>query len=342
MGGFDALEKYYNKSTLEIKKEFREIIKNQLLQQSVEAKITENVKVTPSEIKSFFNNLSPDSIPTIGSEVEIGQIVKMPTINDAEKNKTKEKLNEIRERIMKGEDFSTLAILYSEDEGTASKGGELGFTNRGELDPAFEAAAFKLKVGEISPIIISKFGHHIIKLIERRGEMINVRHILIIPKVATADLLKAKLSLDTIYKKIKDDSITFEIAVRKYSDDPSKNNKGIIVNTATGTSKFQSDQLDVSMFYVIDKLKPGELSQPVPMKTEEGKQAYRILYLKTRTDPHRANMKDDYDKIQEVALKEKQNKEIEKWIKEKAAITYIHIIKEYLGCDFSYDWFVKP
>ncbi|HNW97291.1 MAG TPA: peptidylprolyl isomerase [Bacteroidales bacterium] len=342
MGGFDALEKYYNKTTLEIKADFREIIKNQLLQQQVEAKITDNVKVTPSEVKSFFNNLPVDSIPTISSEVEIGQIIKMPAISDAEKNKAKEKLNGIRDRILKGEDFSTLAIMYSEDDGTAAKGGELGFTSRGELDPTFEAAAFKLKEGEISPVVQSKFGYHIIKLIERRGEMINVKHILIIPKVATEDLLKAKLSLDTIYTKIKSDSITFEAAAKKYSDDPSKNNSGIMVNTETGTSKFEPDQLDVSLFYVIDKLKPGEMSLPVPMKTDEGKQAYRILYLKTRTEPHRANMKEDYDKIQEAALKEKQNEEVKKWIKEKAAITYIHIAKEYLGCDYTYDWFAKP
>jgi peptidyl-prolyl cis-trans isomerase SurA len=342
MGGFDALEKFYNKTTLEIKNEFREIIKDQLLQQTVEAKITDDIKVTPSEVKAFFNSLPADSIPTIGSEVEVGQIVKEPVISDAEKTKAKEKLTEIRDRILKGEDFSTLAILYSEDESTATKGGEVGFSNRGELDPDFEAAAFKLKEGEVSPIVLSEFGYHIIQLIERRGEMINVRHILIIPKVATEDLLAAKLSLDTVYEKLKSDSLTFEAAAKKYSDDPSKNNGGIMVNTETGTSKFEPDQLDVSVFYVIDKLKPGEYSQPVPMKTDEGKQAYRILYLKTRTDPHRANMKEDYDKIQEAALKEKQNEEVKNWIKEKAAVTYIHIIDEYLGCDFTYDWFAKP
>lgn len=342
LGGFDALEKFYNKTTLEIKKEFREIIEDQLLEQAVETKITTDVKVTPSEVKTYFNNLIPDSIPTIGSEVEVGQIVKLPTVSEDEKIKAKAKLTEIRDRIVKGEDFATLAILYSEDEVTAAKGGEVGFSDRGELDPDFEAAAFKLKEGEVSPIVLSEYGYHIIKLIERRGESINVRHILIVPKVATADLLAAKLSLDTVYDKLKADSITFEAAAKKYSDDASKNNGGIMVNTTTGTSKFEPDELDVSVFYIIDKLKPGEFSQPVPMKTDEGKQAYRILYLKTRTDPHRANMKDDYDKIQEAALAEKQNEEVKKWIKEKAAITYIYISKDYLGCDYTYDWFAKP
>lgn len=342
MGGYDALEKFYNKTTLEIKTEFREIIKNQLLQQQVESTITDDIKVTPSEVKAYFNSLDADSIPTIASEVEVGQIVKIPEISDAEKTKAKEKLSAIRDRILKGEDFATLAILYSEDAGTASKGGELGLTSRGELDPDFEAAAFKLKEGELSPIITSEFGYHIIKLIERRGEMINVRHILIIPKVATEDLLAAKLALDTVYQKIQADSITFEAAAKKYSDDPSKNNGGIMVNTESGTSKFKTDELDVSVFYVIDKLKVGENSQPVPMKTDDAKQAYRILYLKSRTDPHRANMKDDYDKIQEAALTEKQNEAVKKWIKQKTAITYIHIANEYLGCDFTYDWFAKP
>lgn len=342
MGGYDALEKFYNKTTLEIKNEFREIIKDQLLEQEVESKITEDVKVTPSEVKTFFNSMPADSIPTISSEIEVGQIVKLPAVSETEKEKAKEKITEIRDRIIKGEDFATLAILYSEDESTASKGGEVGFSDRGDLDPDFEAAAFKLKEGDVSPVITSKYGYHIIKLIERRGESINVRHILIIPKVATADLLAAKLSLDTVYDKLKADSMTFEAAAKKYSDDASKNNGGIMVNTTTGTSKFTTDELDVSVFYVIDKLKVGEYSQPVPMKTDEGKQAYRILYLKSRTDPHRANMKDDYDKIQEAALKSKQNEEVKKWIKEKAAITYIHINKDYLGCDFDYDWFAKP
>ncbi len=339
MGGDAELEKYYNKTILEIKTEFRSIIKDQLLQQTMESKITENVKVTPSEVKMFYNNMPKDSIPIVSSVVEVGQIVKMPKVNEAEKNKAKEKLNEIRERILKGEDFATLAALYSEDEGTSSKGGELGLTSRGELDPDFEAAAFKLKEGEISPIVLSQFGYHIIKLIERRGEMINVRHILIKTKVATEDLLKAKLSLDTIYELIKADTITFEKAAAKYSNDPSKANGGLLVNTETGTSTFKPDQLDESVFFVIDKMKVGEISHPVPMKTEDGKQAYRLLYLKSRTDPHRANMKADYDYIQTAALKQKQNKVIEQWIKKKAALTYIHISDEYKDCKFNYQWF---
>jgi len=338
MGGDAELEKYYNKSIIEIKDDFRDLIKNQLLQQTMESKITENVKITPSEVKTYFRSLHKDSIPTISSVLEAGQIVKMPVVSEAEKTKAKEKLIAIRERILKGEDFSTMAVLYSEDIGTASKGGELGFTERGDLDPDFEAAAYKLKEGEVSPVVLSKFGYHIIKLVERRGETINVKHILIQSKVATEDLLKAKLSLDSIYDKIMSDSITFEKAAFKYSDDPTGVNGGIIINKEEGTSKFQPEQLEASVFFVIDKLKPGEISKPVPMTTEEGKQAYRILYLKSRTEPHLANLKDDYDYIQTAALSEKKLKIIEEWIQKKAAKTYIRIDENYKKCKFTYQW----
>lgn len=339
MGGDDNLEKYLGTTILEFKNEMRDNQKNQLIQQKVQATITENIKVTPSDVKEFFNNLAKDSIPTISSVVEVGEIVKIPKVSEAEKEIAREKLEGYRQRILKGESFATLAIMYSEDEGTASDGGETGLTKRGEFDPAFEAAAFKLKEGEISPVIMSEYGYHIIQLIERRGEMINVRHILIKTKVATEDLLKAKQSLDTIYTKISSGEMTFEAAAKKYSDDPTKVNGGLMVNTATGTSKFEPTQLDQSVFFIIDKLKVGEFSQPVPMKTDDGKQAYRILYLKSRTEPHLANMKDDYDYIQEAALKAKENKAIAAWIKKKAAETYIHIAEEYKSCDFTNEWF---
>jgi peptidyl-prolyl cis-trans isomerase SurA len=341
MGGEEQLEKYLNQTITEFKAEMHDNMENALLQQNMETKITENVKVTPSEVKAFFNNLTADSIPTVSSVVEVGEIVIMPKVSDAEKEKAKTKLTGIRDRILKGEDFSTMAVLYSEDEATSTKGGELGLTARGVFDPEFEAAAFKLKAGEVSPVILSEYGYHIIQLIERRGETINVRHILIKTKVATEDLLKAKQKLDTIYNLIKADSLSFEKAALKYSDDPSKTNGGLLVNTATGTSKFEPDELDATVFFVVDKMKVGDISQPVPMKTDDDKQAYRILYLKSRTEPHRANMKDDYDYIQNAALKQKQNAAVKAWIEKKAATTYIHVSDEYKNCPYTYNWFKK-
>jgi peptidyl-prolyl cis-trans isomerase SurA len=338
IGSQEKLEEYYNKSIVEIKSEFREAIKDQLLAQNMQQKITEDVKITPNEVKIFFNNIPKDSLPLIPSVVEIGQIVKQPPISTEETKYLKEKLNGFRDRVLKGENFSALAVLYSEDPGSAKKGGELGFFGKGEMFPEFEAASFSLKQNDVSPIIETKAGFHIIQLIERRGELINVKHILLMPKVSPEDLSKAKIALDTIYTSMDKKTISFSDAAVKYSDDPSKTNKGIMVNPQTGSSKFKPDELDPSIFFVIDKLKNGEFSKPVPMKTEDGKQAYRILYLKSKTEPHRANLKDDYDSVQEMALSEKKSKAISSWINTKSAATYINIVDEYKKCTFQNKW----
>ncbi|NVO03835.1 MAG: peptidylprolyl isomerase [Bacteroidetes bacterium] len=338
IGSQEKLEEYYNKSIVEIKFEFREAIKEQLLAQNMQSKITENIKITPSEVKTFYNNIPKDSLPLIPSVVEIGQIVKQPPLSIEETKYIKEKLTGFRDRVLKGENFSALAVLYSEDPGSAKKGGELGFFGKGEMFPEFEAASFALKANDVSPVIETKAGFHIIQLIERRGEMINVKHILLMPKVAPEDLSKAKISLDTIYAAMESKKISFADAALKYSDDPSKANKGIMVNPQSGSSKFKPDELDPSVFFVIDKLKNGEFSKPVPMKTEDGKQAYRILYLKSKTEPHRANLNDDYDSIQEMALNEKRSKAIAEWINVKAAATYINIVDEFKKCNFQSKW----
>jgi peptidyl-prolyl cis-trans isomerase SurA len=280
-----------------------------------------------------------DSIPLINSEIEVGEIVKQPVISTEEKNIIKDKLNKLRDEIIAGKDFAAMAVLYSEDPGSAKKGGELGFVSRGELYPEFEAVAFGLKGTEISQVIETKAGFHIIQFIERRGDRINVRHILMVPQVSADALLKAKNALDTVYTQIQSGIIKFADAALKYSDDPSKNNNGIMVNAQTSSSKFPTDDLDPSVFFVVDKLKVGEISKPVPMKTADGKQAYRILYLKSRTEPHRANLKEDYSYLQNRALISKQNEEVEKWIEKKVATTYIHINDDYKKCIFKHKWF---
>jgi len=335
----EAFEAYQGKTVMQFKEEFKDPIKEILLAQTAEGKITEDIKVTPSEVKSFVNDMPKDSIPLINSEVEVGEIVKQPVVSIEEKNIVKEKLNKLRDEIIAGKDFAAMAVLYSEDPGSANKGGELGFVSRGELYPEFEAVAFGLKGTDISQVIETKAGFHIIQFIERRGERINVRHILMVPQVSPEALLKAKNALDSVYTQIQSGSIKFADAALKYSDDPSKNNNGIMVNAQTSSSKFPTADLDPSVFFVVDKLKVGEISKPVPMKTADGKQAYRILYLKSRTEPHRATLKDDYSYLQNLALVSKQNDATEEWIEKKVATTYIHINDDFKACKFKHKWF---
>ncbi len=340
-GSKEKFEEFYKKSILEFKAEFRDIVKNQMLIQRMEEKITENIKVTPQEIKKYFNDIPKDSLPLIESEYEIGHIVRQPTVTKEEKAITKQRLEELRERIQKGENFSSLAVLYSEDPGSAKKGGELGMYGRGELYPEFEAVAFNLKKDEISPVIESKAGYHIIQLIERRGDYINARHILLIPKVSPYQLGKAKTYLDSVYTVMKDSAMKFSVAAMRFSDDPSKNNNGMIVNPSTGNTKFGADDIDPSIFFNVDKMKPGDISKPVLMKDAEGKQAYRILYLKARTSPHRANLKDDYDKIQNAALEKTKGEAIKKWVNDKISKTYLKIFEPYNKCKFENNWIKK-
>jgi len=338
VGSPDKLEEYFSKSVVEIKNDMREVIKEQLMIQEEQSKITRDITVTPSEVKTYFKKLPKDSIPEISSEIQIGIIVKIPVMGEPEKQEVKDKLKSMKERIKKGDDFATLAILYSEDPGSAKKGGELGMFKRGEMRPEFETAAFKLKPGEVSDVIETEDGYHIIQMIERRGEYINVRHILLQPRFSPLSLLKAKNTLDSIADLIDNKKVTFDDAVRIYSDDPSRNNGGLLINPATGESKFESGQLDPKIFFVIDKLKVGEISNPVLFKSDRGKEEYRLYFLKERTLPHKANLENDYARIQEVTLEKKRMKAMDDWIEEKAAKTSIRIIAPYMKCKFQREW----
>ncbi len=340
-GSRDKFEEFYKKSVLEFKNEFREIIRGQKMEQEMEGKITGSVTVTPSDVKKYFNNQDPDSIPLVPAEYEIGQIVRQPKIGQEEKEKVRQKLTELRDRILKGENFASLAVLYSEDPGSAKKGGELGSHGRGEFYPEFEAMAFSLQKDEISPIVETKAGFHILQLIDRKGDYVNVRHILIMPKVSVYDLANAKNFLDSVYTLIKEKKITIEEAAAKFSDDPSGKNGGMMINSSSGNSRFSAEELDPSVYFVVDKLQQGEVSQAVPMKDEEGKQAYRLLYLKLRTSPHKANLKDDYDKIQNATYEKAKLDALNKWIGEKIKTTYVKIFDEYKKCSFQQNWFAN-
>ena len=337
-GSPEKFEEFYKKSILQFKEDLREQVKELMMVESVQQTITADVKVTPSEVRAFFKEIPNDSLPFLNSEFQLAQIVIMPPINKDEEERVITKLTELRDRILKGESFATLAILYSEDPGSAKNGGELGLHGRGEMFPEFEAVAFSLKDGEVSEIVETEAGYHIIQLIERRGDYINVRHILIMPKVSPLDLAKAKIKLDSVALLIQGKKYTFEEAVKKFSEDPSKNNGGLLINPMSGNSIFESDQLDPKVFFVIDKLKVDDISNPVPFKMADGKDAYRILFLKSRTEPHKANLKDDYDKMQAWALEDKKGKVMNEWINEKVSSTYIKINGSLNDCDFDNNW----
>ncbi len=340
-GSQEKLEEFYKKPLLQIREEFRTLVKEQLMVDEVQQKLTQDIKITPSEVRAFFNRIPKDSIPTIEMEYEVGMIVKEPVISKEEMEATRERLKGLRDRILKGDNFAAMATLYSEDPGSSRKGGEVGFVSRGQLYPEYEAIAFGLKSGEISDIVKSKAGYHIIQLIERRGDMINTRHILLMPKISDQDLAKASKLLDSVSGLVNEKKLTFEEAALQFSDDAAKINGGLMVNQVTGNTRFTASQLDPKVFFVIDKMKVGGISKPMRMTNEEGKETINLYYLKTRTEPHRANLKDDYSVIQGWALNEKQNKAINKWIGEKIGNTYFRINESYKDCPFTHTWEIK-
>ncbi len=338
-GSQEKFEDFYKKSIIEFKEEMRPQIKDMMLVQQVQQSLTSSVKITPTEVRKFYNDIPKDSIPLINSEVEIAEIVKMPPINALEIKRVRDQLTDYRERILAGtSSFKTLAVLYSEDTESAKKGGELGFFSRGEMYKEFEAASFQLKEGEISDIVETEAGFHLIQLIKRKGDFVNVRHILLMPKPSLEDLEAARKELDSISKLIDSKEMTFAEAVKKFSDAPNKNNGGLLLNPMSNSSLFETAQLDPAIFFIIDKLEVAEISKPVPYKTPEHKDAFRILYLKRRTEPHKANLVQDYDKIQQWGLEAKKIKAINDWVNKEIPETYIKIDESYKNCKFKYSW----
>lgn len=340
-GSQEKLEEYYDKSVEDFKEEMREVVRNQLLQQNVQAEIVKNVTITPKEVKAFYKEIPADSLPLINSEYFVAELVKEPEITEAEKLSVKERLLNLRTRILKGESFATLAILYSEDPGSAKKGGELGMYGRGELYPEFEDAAFTLKEGEISGIVETEAGFHIIQMIEKQKDFVNVRHILLRPKISPMQIEETVTYLDSIYTLIKDSTYKFDIAVRMFSDKPNKISGGLLINPNSGNNSFQAEELDPKVFYTIDKLKIGEVSKPVSYTTEENKDAYRLLQLVDKTQPHRANIEQDYDKIYMIAMNKKHQEELDRWVVEHAKKAYIRIVDNYSECSFYKDLMSK-
>ena len=347
-GSQEKLEAQFGKTMSEIKDEVRKASKDNMLQEQVQAKIMENVVVTPQEVKDFFNSIPKDSLPAIQPSYEIVQIVKRPPVSIDEKLQVKDRLYQIRKRILDGESsFSTMAVLYSEDPGSARLGGELGFTGKGVWVPEFENVAFNLRDGEISDVVESEHGFHIIQLIERRGETVNCRHILLTAKVPVEALEKAQNQLDSVAQLIRNGDMTFEEACKKYSDDDSKNNGGYLCNAATGGNWLSlQDMKELEEYYpeyknldfVISRLEVGVVSDPVPMTTNENNDAFRLVMVKRKTEAHQANLKEDYSLIQNWALSQKRQQAIGKWVSNKAAKAYIRLDDAYKDYDFYYDW----
>ena len=338
LGSAKKVEDYFGKSIDKIELELTKVIEDQFLAQRMQAQLTSAIKVTPAEVKEVYSLLADAEIPTMPTQVEVAQIVIKSEITTEQKDKIRSKLNSFRDRVYNGEDFKMLATLYSDDPGSATNGGELGFVNRGDLVPEFERAAFRLKEGEISEVVESQFGYHIVQLIERRGEQINVRHILIKAKVNATALYAAKQKMDNIAKEINDGIITFDDAVTKYSDDENKANGGLLLNPNTMSTLHTLDDMAPALRLIVDQLSEGDISSPAAIQMQDEKKAYRILRLNKRKEEHKANLVDDFAKIKEYSINSKQQEVLEKWVNKTIARTYIRLSDSLEECNLANKW----
>lgn len=333
LGSMENLEKYYNKTEFEIKEEFRPAIRDIMLAQRMQEKVISKAKITPKEVKKYFESLPKDSLPYLSATVEVGHIVRYPKPSAAEREEAMKSLRDMRKRIVEGTDFSAMARLYSEDEGSAKKGGDIGEVNRSDLDPGFADAAFRLRKDSISGIVESQFGFHLIEMLERRGEVIRVRHILIRPKIKSASRQQARNFLDSLKEVVTTDTLTFaEAAILHSEDQLTRNNGGMLSNPNTGSARLSVDQLQEQLFYVVDTMKVGNIAGPVEYTDDMGQTAFRLIHLKMKTSPHRANLKDDYQQIQEVALQAKQEKIMQDWMVRNISHTFLKVSNDYMDC----------
>lgn len=340
IGSREKMEEYFNKNTFELKEELRTVVREQMLTEQMKEKITEGITTTPAEVRLYYKSRGKDSIPTIPAEFEIQQLVLEPKIELEETERVKNQLREYQTRVNNGEDFSMLAILYSEDINSARRGGELGFMGKGMLVPEFADVAFNLRdPGKVSRIVETEYGYHILQLIERRGNRVNCRHILLKPKVSEKSKKDVFLALDSMLTIINDGTISFEEAALYYSaDKDSRSNGGLIANPETGSSKFEiSDpNLPPDVAKVAQNMKEGEISKAFSYINRNGKEVMAIIKLKSKTPSHTANLKDDYQRLKEIVLAEKKAKRLKSWIAEKQRDTYISLDENWKKCDFEY------
>jgi peptidyl-prolyl cis-trans isomerase SurA len=327
-------EDYYGESITSVKAKFRDDLRSQLFAQRMQASLMDQITVTPSEVKYFYSQIDKDSLPYFNSEVEIAEIFYEPKANENEKEIARSRLEDIRERIIGGEDFAELARIYSDDPGSARLGGDLGIQKRGTFVPEFEAAAFSLEQNEISDVVESEFGFHIIQLLEQRGNNIHPRHILITTEITWQDLEFAEVRLDSIRNLILWDSITFSQAVKKYSseDAPSYNNDGMMVNPKTGNTFFETADLDPDIYFSIDTMQISDISAPIEVISQANETLFRLVKLISRTDPHKASLDQDYTKILGAAKEHKKTRFLEDWINSRINETFIQIDPIYSSC----------
>ncbi|MEZ4954556.1 MAG: peptidylprolyl isomerase [Saprospiraceae bacterium] len=344
MGGdIKQFEEYYGQTVTEVKDAFREDLLAQLLSERMRGQVMQNVTVTPSEVKRFFKRIPRDSLPYFDSEVEVGEIVMKPQVNEAEREKAINKLKSLRQRIVEGgEDFAELAAVFSDDPGSARQGGDLGWTKRGKFVPEFEAAAYKLSDGEISDIVESEFGFHLIKLIARRGNSINTKHILIKPEITDEDLTLTKNKLDSVRNLILIDTLSWSMAVKKYGDKDvqSYNNDGKLINPVSGNTYFEIADLDPDVYFTIDTMDIGGISSAYAFADPRGETYYRIVQLQSRTVPHTASLERDYSRIQEATIEQKKANYMSEWVEEKVNATYVHLDDKYMTCPNLIKWTV--
>jgi peptidyl-prolyl cis-trans isomerase SurA len=335
IGSEKEVETYFKKSINQLKSEMGEMIKEQLKTEQMQQTITKNVTSTPSEVRNYFRQQPKEQIPMIGSQMEYAQITILPVITEQEDLEVKSKLRDFKRRVEAGENFATLAVMYSEDPGSARNGGEMDYVGRGMLDPAFATEAFNLKVGTVSKVVKSEYGYHIIQLIDKRGEKIKCRHILIRPKIDPTELDKSKNRIDSLSTFIAKKSISWEQAAYLYSSDKStRNNGGLVTSQQSGSSKFLMEELDPTVSKVITDLKVGEVSAPFLAMDDKQRQVYKMVKLLSRSNAHPANLQEDYQFLSEIFIEKKKEKTYREWIAKQQAKTYIHIDDLYSNCNF--------
>ena len=347
IGSKEKMEEYYNKTSTQIREMLRENIRNGLIVEKMQREIVGDIKIVPADVRRYFKNLPQDSIPFVPTQVEVQIVTLEPKIPQEEIERVKKTLRDYTERIEKGEiAFGTLARLYSEDPGSARRGGEYGFQGRGEVVPEFANVVFNLTdPKKVSKVFETEYGFHIAQLIEKRGDRVSYRHILLKPKVEEKDLETSLLRLDSIAKDIRNAKFTFDEAATFISQDKdTRNNHGLMANPKSGTARFEMQdlaQVSQEIAKVINDMNVGEVSEPFTMINNKGKEVCAIVKLKARIDGHKATITEDYQRLKSIVQSKLGDEKLHKWIVDKQKSTYVRINENWVTCDFKYPGWVR-